>query len=58
MATCAHCKTQETQLYEDGVPICIPCANAVQEAKLDGIERASAAAAGGGSRFDGRFINE
>lgn len=27
MATCFHCKTQETQLYENGVPICIACAN-------------------------------
>jgi hypothetical protein len=27
MATCAHCKTQETQLYENGVPICLDCAD-------------------------------
>ena len=26
MATCAHCKKQETELYENGVPICIACA--------------------------------
>lgn len=26
MATCAHCKTQETQLFENGVPVCIACA--------------------------------
>ena len=26
MATCVHCKTQETQLYENGTPICIACA--------------------------------
>ena len=26
MATCAHCKHQETELYEHGVPICIACA--------------------------------
>lgn len=27
MATCFHCKTEETQLYENGVPICLRCAN-------------------------------
>ena len=26
MAICAHCKSQETQLFERGVPICIACA--------------------------------
>jgi hypothetical protein len=26
MASCAHCKTEETQLYENGVPICLKCA--------------------------------
>ena len=26
MATCAHCKTQETELYENGTPICLACA--------------------------------
>ena len=26
MARCAHCKTQETQTYENEVPICIACA--------------------------------
>jgi hypothetical protein len=26
MAICAHCKIQETQLYENGVPVCIACA--------------------------------
>lgn len=26
MAICAHCKTQETQLFENGVPVCIACA--------------------------------
>lgn len=25
--TCARCKTQETQLYENGVPVCPGCAN-------------------------------
>jgi hypothetical protein len=28
MATCAHCKTQETQLFQNGVPICLDCAGA------------------------------
>jgi len=55
MAICANCKHEETQLYEDGVPICIPCANAEQEAKLDGIEKAYAVAAGGDGHYDGRF---
>lgn len=27
MATCARCNTQETQLYENGVPICLDCAD-------------------------------
>jgi hypothetical protein len=31
MAICAHCKTQETVLYDSGVPICLACAN-TQEA--------------------------
>jgi hypothetical protein len=57
MAKCTYCKTQETQLYEDGVPICIVCSNRIQEAKLDCIEKASAAAAGGSSRADARFGN-
>ena len=25
MAICFHCKTEETQLYENGVPICLKC---------------------------------
>lgn len=28
MATCFHCKTEETQLFENGVPICLKCAEA------------------------------
>jgi hypothetical protein len=27
MAICAHCKTQETHLFENGVPICLDCAD-------------------------------
>jgi len=27
MAICARCKSQETQLYENGVPICLDCAD-------------------------------
>lgn len=26
MAICAHCKTQETEMYQTGVPVCIACA--------------------------------
>jgi hypothetical protein len=26
MAQCAQCETQETNLYENGVPICLACA--------------------------------
>ena len=25
MATCAHCKTEDTELHENGVPICLDC---------------------------------
>jgi hypothetical protein len=25
MAACAHCKTQETGMYENGVPVCLAC---------------------------------
>ena len=34
MAKCVHCKTQETEMYEKGVPICLACATdkAVQRA--------------------------
>ena len=28
MATCAYCKNQETQLYENGVPTCLKCVEA------------------------------
>ena len=27
MATCAHCETEETQLHENGVPICLKCSD-------------------------------
>jgi len=27
VAICARCKTEETQLYIHGVPICVKCAN-------------------------------
>ena len=33
MATCAHCKTEETELYYNGVAICLPCADAHTERK-------------------------
>jgi len=29
MAICEHCKTEETQLYVRGVPICMKCENKV-----------------------------
>jgi hypothetical protein len=32
MATCAHCKIQETELYQHNIPICVSCA-AIEEAK-------------------------
>ena len=28
MATCAHCKKEETELHENGVPICLDCSEA------------------------------
>ena len=37
MPKCAYCKTQETELYENGAPICIACATD------KAVERASAA---------------
>jgi hypothetical protein len=41
MATCAHCKTQETDLFDNGVPICIACATN-KDAKAKPMERATA----------------
>ncbi len=35
MATCAHCKTIETELHENGVPICMQCAT-IRDAKAKG----------------------
>jgi hypothetical protein len=28
MALCIHCKTEETELYENGAPTCLKCADA------------------------------
>jgi hypothetical protein len=36
MATCAHCKTEQTQLYSYGVPVCIKCADIRAKASLAG----------------------
>ena len=44
MAVCAHCKKQETELYENGVPICIACANARDAKAKQGNRRFDAAA--------------
>ena len=33
MATCARCKTEETQLYVSGAPICLQCADAPSKPK-------------------------
>ena len=43
MATCAHCRTRETELYVNGVPICLSCADA-QGAKTteDNLDRHTA----------------
>jgi hypothetical protein len=38
MENCAQCKTQETQMYQNGVPICLACATD-KAAKIDPIER-------------------
>jgi hypothetical protein len=27
MQICSYCKSQETELYENGAPICLSCAN-------------------------------
>ena len=54
MATCFHCKTEETALYENGVPICIACANA-RDAKIKQGDRKWGAAANGGSQPDTTF---
>ena len=53
MAVCSVCKTEETQLHENGVPICIGCVNA-QEKKQDEIKRKAAASAGGNGDQLGR----
>ena len=48
MAICAFCNTQETELFESGVPICLPCANARDaRSQEDTPERAAAANADG-----------
>jgi hypothetical protein len=48
MAICAHCKTEETELFESNVPICLACANARDaRSKKDTPERAAAANADG-----------
>jgi hypothetical protein len=52
MSTCAKCRTEEADFYENGVPLCFTCANVRQEAKLDKMERTSAASVGGESQFD------
>ena len=53
MATCAVCKTKETQLYENGVPICTGCVNWQQaKAKLDEIRRNVANAIDGNDSND------
>jgi hypothetical protein len=54
MATCAHCNTEETELYESGVPICLRCANA-KEAKIMQGTRGRAAAANGNGQFSTTF---
>lgn len=50
MATCFHCKTEETQLFENGVPICLVCANTRAEAKLDTLQWAASANGNGYER--------
>lgn len=41
MAICAHCRTQETQMYENGIPVCLACATDIA-AKIAPAERATA----------------
>ena len=44
MALCAYCKTEETELFESDVPICLSCSNARdKKSKTDTMERAAAA---------------
>ena len=40
MALCAQCKTQETQTYENGLPICLACATD-KAAKIEPVKRAT-----------------
>jgi uncharacterized protein (DUF1501 family) len=40
MATCDHCKTEETQSYENSVPICLTCAT-IRDAKAKGAPKQS-----------------
>lgn len=52
MAICAHCKTQETEVYEkNGAPICLACATD-KAADIQRVERATAHSA-----MDGTGIN-
>ena len=48
MAICALCKTQETELYDSGVPICLACATD-KAAKIRRDERATAHSARDGA---------
>jgi hypothetical protein len=35
MAICAHCNTEETELYENNVPVCLHCMT-IRDAKVKG----------------------
>jgi hypothetical protein len=53
MALCSRCKA-ETELYDNGVPICLSCANA-KDAKIKQGTRAWAAAANGNGQTHSTF---
>ena len=48
MPTCVHCKTEETQLYQNGVPICLQCADAYEAKTKQGTREWAAAVNGNG----------
>ena len=57
MVTCAYCKTQDTELYHSGIPICLTCVNAREaNAKEGNGERATAA--NGHAQLRSAFVPE
>jgi len=43
MATCAHCNTEQSELYDNAVAICLACVNAQDPAQRNALHRAATA---------------